>query len=77
MPKVPPLPPPERPEMTPREQFYLRALKVWTRCMRRPPAMDEFAEYCGKSRNTVHDALVSLEHKGYVQRNHHRKFEVM
>ena len=76
MAKLPPIPEPVRPPMTPKEQYYLQALALWTRHMKRPPALHELAAYCGRTRTPVHDALVSLEHKGYVQRNAERKFEV-
>jgi DNA-binding IclR family transcriptional regulator len=63
--------------MTPKEQYYLQALKIWTRHYRRPPALHELAAYVGRTRTPVHDALVSLEHKGYVERNEDRRFEVV
>lgn len=63
--------------MTPMEQYYLTALATWTQHMRRPPALHELAAYLGKTRTPVYDALVSLEHKGYVARNASRHFVVV
>lgn len=67
---------PERPRMTPREQDYLDALRTWIAHTGRPPTMLEFACYCQRTPAPVHGALVRLEYKGYVRRNHERRFEV-
>lgn len=63
--------------MTPREQDYLDALRTWIAHAGRPPTMQEFSVYCGRTPAPVHGALVRLEHKGYVFRNDRRRFEVM
>lgn len=67
---------PDRPRMTPREQDYLDALRTWIAYAGRPPTVREFAHYVGRTPPPVHGALTRLEHKGYVRRNHERRFEV-
>lgn len=62
--------------MTPREQDYLDALRTWIAHTGRPPTMLELACYCGRTPAPVHGALVRLEYKGYVRRNHARRFEL-
>lgn len=66
-----------RPHMTPREAEILRALSHWTGHMRRPPVLHELAAFLGLTRTPVYDALVHLEHKGYVMRNDARQFVVV
>ena len=62
------------------EAWYLDSLIQWTDRMKRPPVVRELAQWLRKSRTAVYSALISLEHKGWVEREgssgpvRHRRF---
>jgi hypothetical protein len=64
-------------ELTKMEAWYVECLKRWSKAHRRAPAIHELAGYCKKSPTAVYSALLSAGHKGYVQQNVERKFEVI
>lgn len=50
------------------ESYYLECLIRWTGVMHRAPFVHELAGWLGKSKTAVYSALISLEHKGLVER---------
>jgi hypothetical protein len=66
--KPPPLPIADGSEPTAIEWWYRAALAKFWRVKKRGPTLNELAAWLKKSRTAAYSALVSLEHKGWVDR---------
>ena len=66
-PAVPPEPSP-RPACTPAQGQYLAFIYYYTKLHRRPPAEQDMRLYFRTSPSAVHQMVVTLDRKGFIER---------
>lgn len=79
LPRIPDPPRPRRQAMTKMEQYYFALIVHWYKHRKEPPSTADLAGICRpiKSATAVRTAMLSLERKGYLERNEYGRFEVV